>query len=252
MSNRTQQFSDPFVPVSSVPLTTPDGRSTSRMAVMIEQDGEQVEAGVVSNSYSLVTNEEVHQIARDVLARADLHFEDGGHIFDGKRYRQRWVLPSLEVMPRVGDFVHITLDALNSYDGSTLFGLAFNAQRLVCSNGMMVDFMLGGFKFKHLGDDQFYQEMEFAASKVMNVADQLEPLSENLKELVETPMRRNDIQRVFSDLKTPKSLMAETYMAIEEDNAWGVLNAFTDVLTRQRTHSADNRNRQLIKYLMQN
>ncbi len=251
MSSRNKiQNVDPFIPVKAVPLYTVDGSLSSRKAIMLDPDGEYTEVGIVSDNYQLVSNESVHDIALDVLSMADMPYEDSGYLFDGKRYRHRWVLPDLEMEPTPGDFVHVALDLTNSYDGSTTFGLAFNARRLVCSNGMMVDFKLGGFKFRHWGKDDFSEELQDAAERIRRLAPQLDPLSNDLRRLTETPVSRRDIQKSFSDLKLPKTTQSDIFMAIEEDTQWGLYNGYTDVLTRQESHNADNLNRKVTKYLL--
>ncbi len=129
----------------------PDGSRASRSAIIVDPYSEPFEAGVVSDNYQLITNEAVHGVAMAVLTRAGMSYEDGGYIFDGKKYRQRWLIDGLSVQPRVGDLVRLAVDCFNSYDGSSLFGLSFNAQRLVCGNGMVLDFMLGSPNSATLG-----------------------------------------------------------------------------------------------------
>ncbi len=250
MPRKNTQINDPFVPVTIVPLYTAEGSQSSRNAVMIDTDEGQQEVGIVSDNYQLVPNHVVHDIALDVLERADMRTDEAGFIFDGKRYRHRWILNELTVEPIPGDVVHVALDLINSYDGSTTFGLMFNARRLVCSNGMMVDFMLGGFRFKHFGSEDFTRELEQAAVKIQRIAPHLEPLQNRLTNLTQAAITRSDIQQSFRDLKLPKATQAEVFDAIEEDTAWGLLNGFTDVLTRQSTHRSENVNRQVMKYLL--
>ena len=252
MPRFNQQFSDPFLPVSKSQLFTSDGTPSSRQSVILQTEEGQIEVGNVSEGYQLVPNEAVYDIALDVLSRSEFAFNDAGQIFDGKRYRQRWILPELTAEPRKGDLVQIAFDLVNSYDGSTTFGLAFNAQRLVCTNGMMLDFWLGGFKFRHYGQDDFAGELDFAANHVRGIAEQLEPLSQKLQHLIETPINREDIQRAFTDLKLPSKLQAEIFLAIEEDSAWGFYNACTGVLTKNETHRSESLNRQVSRYLLHN
>jgi len=243
-------FADPFLPVTKVPLYTGTGEQSSRHAVLLEHEGQNIEVGVVSENYQLVPNEEVHGIALDVLTRTGMAFDDAGQLFDGKHYRNRWVLPDLVTEPRVNDIVQIALDVVNSYDGSTTFGLAFNAQRLICSNGMMLDFMLAGFKFRHLGNDNFSVELDMAAGQILNLAEQLDTLTQKLQALVDQSIDRKAIQSAFVKLKLPLKLQAEIFLGIEEDTAWGFYNAATGVLTKQDTHRADNINRQVSRYLL--
>ena len=93
MPRLNQQIDDPFLPVRKEQLYTSDNRPSSQYSVMLKQEeGQEIEVGHVSENYQLVPNETVHQIALDVLSRSNLGFDDACMIFDGKRYRQRWVI----------------------------------------------------------------------------------------------------------------------------------------------------------------
>ena len=251
MPRLNQQIDDPFLPVRKEQLYTSDNRPSSQYSVMLKQEeGQEIEVGHVSENYQLVPNETVHQIALDVLSRSNLGFDDAGMIFDGKRYRQRWVLPDLSIQPKVNDIVQLTFDVINSYDGSTTFGLAFNAQRLVCTNGMMLDFMLGGFKFRHFGHDAFPDEMELAVNSLRNLSGQLEPLNTKLQRMIDQSVGRSFMQQAFTELKLSDTLKANIFMAVQDDTAWGFYNACTHVLSRAGTHHADNINRQVSRYMV--
>jgi hypothetical protein len=250
MPRINHQIDDPFLPVRKEQLFTSDNRPSSQYAVMLQQENQEIEVGHVSENYQLVPNETVHQIALDVLSRSNLGFDDAGMIFDGKRYRQRWVLPDLSVEPKKNDIVQLTFDVINSYDGSTTFGLAFNAQRLVCTNGLLLDFLLGGFRFRHFGHDAFPEEMELAVSSLQNLSAQLEPLNSKLQYMIDQPVDRHYIQQAFTDLKLTDKMKANVFMEVEEDTAWGFYNACTHVLSRAGTHHADNINRQVSRYML--
>ena len=149
MRPRTLSITDPFTPIAKHPLLTPQGLQSSRYAIVLDPSGEAQEAGIVTEDYNLVENREVVETAERVIHAGSLEATPDKVLFDGRRFRQRWVLPQHTFAVQVGDVVALTLDATNSYDGSTRFGLAFNLQRLVCSNGMIVDQLLGGFRFRH-------------------------------------------------------------------------------------------------------
>ena len=252
MPRLNQQFDDPFLPVRKVRLFTAENQPTSRYAVMMNDNHQEIEVGNVSDGYTLESNQNVNDIALDVLTRSKLQFAEDGWIFDGKRFRNRWIMPELTVEPQVNDIIHIALDVINSYDGSTTFGLAFNARRLVCSNGMIIDFILGGFKFRHFGHDDFNRELDIAAEHIHRIAERLEPLNNRLQKMVDLPIDRKSIQTAFRNLKLSMRLQAEVFMQIEDDTAWGFYNACTDVLSRQETHRSENINRQVSRYLLGN
>lgn len=243
-------FTDPFVPVVKIPLNMPDGSRASRSAIIVDPNGQNYEAGVVSEGYNLVSNEVVQDVALQVLNHAGVSYEDGGMIFDGKRYRQRWVIESLSIEARVGDLIRLTVDVFNSYDGSSLFGLAFNAQRLICLNGMMLDFLLGSFRFRHFGQNDFQRETEEAAASILALGTKLGPMAARIGHMTQTQINRESIQSTFKALKLPAGLQAEVFMAVEEDSLWGLYNAFTGVLTKTNTHRADGINRQVGRFLL--
>ncbi len=249
---RSLDLSDsPYLPVAKTPLYTREGTQSTRMSVILDPEQLAIEVGTVSADYKLVPNQDVEQAAVDVLERTGLPNEVSSLYFDGKHFRKRWILPELSIEPRVGDLVQVAIDAHNSYDGSTTFGLAFNLQRLVCGNGMVVDFQLGGYRFRHYGSDSFEQELEIAGAKILELAGRLETILSQLRSLTEAPLSRVETQTVFRDLSIPKTTQAEVYQKIEEDNWWGIYNAFTDVLSHNNSYRSDLQNRHVSRYFLE-
>ena len=241
---------DPFREVQTVPLVTPSGQPSSRKAVVFDPMGESLQVGYVSKDYKLVPNSAVAEVAQDVLLKTGLDYEENQVMFDGKRFRQRFLLHQVGGEVRENDIVKVVVDAINSYDGSTKFGLEFNALRMVCENGMMVSFMLGGFRFKHWGDRSFDAELKSAAQQIENVGNRMHYLMPNLNELTRKRVKRADIQRIFRETDLPLTLQAKVFNSIEEDTMWGLYNACTDVFTRAESFHADNMNRQVSRYFL--
>ncbi len=118
----------------------------------------------------------VNQDSDEIIVHTQMQIDDVvRHQFGGSKITRRSDTgePDLAVEPVPNDIVQLALHVVNSYDGSTTFGLALNANRLVCTNGMMIDFFLGDFKFRHYGHDDFQQELEEASNAVMGLAGQL-------------------------------------------------------------------------------
>jgi len=240
----------PFAPVELQPLQRTNGKGSSRQAVVLEPEGEAKEVGIVSQDYRLVKNSEVVQVAEDLLGRTGIPVEEHQTLWNGKKFRQRYLLTQTTGEVKVGDVVACTLDAINSYDGSTTFGLEFNAVRLVCSNGMILSFMLGGFRFKHWGSKDFDRELRAAARQLDRVSNRLHMVLPMLVDLTHKRMRRADIQRFFRETSLPITTQAKVFNGIEDDTAWGVYNAATDVLTKQERFSAENLNRRVSQYFL--
>ncbi|MDP8205121.1 MAG: DUF932 domain-containing protein [Candidatus Electryonea clarkiae] len=240
----------PFAPVELQPLQTPDGNKSSRQSVVLDPEGERFEAGVVSNDYRLIPNADVVQVAEDILKQSQLEYNDHQTMFDGKRFRRRYVVNQLQGEVRVGDTVAVVMDARNSYDGSSTFGLEFNAMRLVCSNGLQISFMLGGFRFKHWGDRDFESEMLNASENLLKVQNRMQVVMPLLTEMTRKRIKRVDIQQFFQEAKLPITVQAKIFNSIEEDNRWMLYQAATDVLTKQESFSAENLNRRVSQYFL--
>ena len=164
---------DPYAPVELQPLRKVNGDHSSRLAVVLNPNDDAKEVGIVSPEYKLVKNSEVVQVAEDLLGKTGIPIEEHQTLWNGKKFRQRYLLSQTTGEVKVGDVVACTLDAVNSYDGSTTFGLEFNAVRLVCSNGMMLSFLLGGFRFKHWESQNFDRELRIAARQLDRVSNRL-------------------------------------------------------------------------------
>ena len=241
---------NPFLPVETVPLVLPSGETSSRRAVIFDPTGENLPVGYVSSDYKLVPNSAVAETAHEVLQKTGFNYEDHQVIFDGKKFRERFILDEFSGEVKVGDTVKVVVDAINSYDGSTKFGLEFNALRLICENGLMVSHLLGGFRFKHWGDRNFDEELQNAARQIGNVGNKLLYLMPQLTDMSRKRVKRADIQKSFKDTDLPLSMQAKVFNSIAEDNQWGLFNAYTDVFSRMGNFHGDNLNRKVSRYFL--
>ncbi|MCA9784494.1 MAG: DUF932 domain-containing protein [Calditrichaeota bacterium] len=243
---------DPFAPIERVPLFTPSGMQSSRYAIVLDPQGLHEEVGIVSEDYNLVENQRVVESAQRVLHEAELEATEGRVIFDGKRFSQRWVLQQATFDVAPGDIVALTLDAWNSYDGSARFGVAFNLQRLVCSNGMLMDQLLGGFRFKHNaahGED-FDVEVEEAVSRLKILAGSVHRLAPQFQQMTQKRLNIAGIQQTFRDLEVSRPLIADIFQGLEGTSLWQVYNAYTDVLTKMNTFASEGINRRVTSYFL--
>lgn len=243
---------NPFADVTTMPLLNSRGEISSRQSVILDPEGAHEEVGVVSRDYQLVPNRKVQEIALDILDRSQLNFEKDSLLFDGKHYRERWVLPDLSIEPVPGDVVRLALDIVNSYDGTKRVSVSFNAQRLVCSNGMMLDYFLGGVRFRHIGDRDFEAELQGAADSIHQVQDRLSNLMPAFQQMINTPVDVPFLQQAYSELKLSNSLVAGSLLNLDSEaqHRWGLYNSITDILSRQESMHAENINRQVTRWFV--
>lgn len=258
---------DPFSPVTLAPLSIDGhGKQSSRFAVMlhpqtsasVNEDGtgaevietDPVEVGIVSGDYKLVPNLDVHEIAQEILRSTGLEFKHVRSLFDGRKYTERFQIPSLALERAKGDVIALTLDLFNSYDGSTQYGFAFNALRLVCLNGMTVASMLGGFRLRHNDNpSQFERELETARIQVLSMGQNMQKLGPAIDTMMETEADINSVRRFLKETEIPRQYIPELIQNIQEPTEWGVYNAATRVLTAADSFAAEAWNGRVTDYM---
>lgn len=209
------------------------GQDVPKMAVMLK--GEQAPVFVASHSpgYRLVSNEFCHQVLQDVVTRSDLGSpEEIGIIWTGKRYIERVILPGCGFQVN-GSKMVLGLQGINSYDGSTSFGVEFFSVSLRCHNQFHFSRQLGSFIFKHVnGNNDII--MEDAIQQLRDGAQRFVKLSPSLGELNAQPASLDTLLQWHSDLSVlkpcwPTTKTGEVLLAMkkEKPTLWGLLNAFT-------------------------
>jgi hypothetical protein len=248
---------DPFTPIQKVPLYTQGGLQSSMYSIVLDPDGESKEVGTVSSEYNLVPNDQVVNIAEELIDMLPGGVFDPIDYFNGKVFRRRYVLEAdefgFDVNPSVGDVVKMTLDVLNSYDGSTKFGLAFNMFRLACSNGMIVSQRLGGFRFKHnrQDNDALMKEIDRARSKMMNVAEFMHNLIPSFHSMIVNDGGLNRVQEVFATLQVSDAIAGKALQYMESTSDWGILNGLTAVYSEEGSGIArDGYNRRAMEFFL--
>ena len=109
MPKQTNQNLNSFLPVEMVPLVTSGWQSSSRYAGVFDPQGEALHSGYVSEDYKIVPNSSVVEAANDVLKKTGFDYEDHQILFDGKKFRQRFVLNELQGEVKPGDIVKIVI-----------------------------------------------------------------------------------------------------------------------------------------------
>lgn len=245
--NREKKF-EVNAPVVLERLGTPSGLTTDQFAVVLYPNDTELreQVGIVSERYQLIPNESAQSAAVEIMDKSGFEYQPETTIFDGKRLRQRWIFPEVGIEPRKGDIVQTGLDLINSYGGSTQFGLNFIARRLACENGMMVDFLLGGVRFRHYksnGNGDWKEELDRTVEFLSALTKRQDIMVPAIQRMIGHKIERPFIQGCFQSLGIGNPLIGSVYQNIEEDSEWGLYNAFTRTLAQRESIANDNKNR---------
>jgi len=157
---------DPFAPVRLTRVQN-RGRGTDKFMVeMVSEDGQEWrelpgQSVVHSSNYRLVTNKQVHEMARAVMDRTGMEFKPvpsfgGGHskalTWNGAHYVERWYAPGVMIKSPQDTDVMLGIEVRNSYDKSCKVGIAFFCLHMACSNQFFGRNLLGApMNFAHIG-----------------------------------------------------------------------------------------------------
>ncbi len=240
----------PFAQVELQPLLHSSGEESSRVAVVVDPGGSKFEAGVMSRDYKLISNQSISDVAIELLDRTGLPYEEHKILWDGRRFKQQFVIEGMETEVQVGDVVAVMLCAQNSYEGSLMAGMSFELLRLACSNGLCISHVLGSFALKHWGEKDFENELRIASAQILNVGERVESVLPRLKNMVQNQITRSDIQNCFRQTGIPMTTRAKAFDLIEDDTEWMLYQSITDVLTKQESFSSENFNKKVSQYFI--
>ncbi len=256
MSRGTSIAYDPWAPVKITDVYAHDdaGQSVAiaqRRAVSVyDEEGtlHTPSSNIVGSAYPLIENTRVRDIALDVMDRADLQYEESGMLFNGSRFRQDFNIMNSSITPVDDDELGLRCTVLNSYDGSTRFAVLFNAWRLICSNGMEINHLLGGFRFKHAGGIELDDEIKRATEELHLRSYNMKTLSNKVVELNSTQLTPHQVSSTMNRLQISDTLAGEAMMNLEGDTMWSLYNAFTFVLSRRHNFTGFATNKKISEY----
>jgi hypothetical protein len=157
---------------------------------------------------------------------------------DGARTKWVWRFPKMKVKIDKDDYVNPEIIIKNSYDGTTVVDVMGGAFRMVCSNGMVIGFLLGRKRNVHnvwnKSLDKLEDIIEETVHKITDTFDDKFPV------LVETPIKKRHVSEIIKLVPTTAMEPLTQYLLLHKPKTyWDLLNAATWVAT----HSLD-RNRE--------
>ena len=238
---------NPYQEIRKVPLDYSGIQSSAYAVQRYDEDKGWKEAGVVGANYMLLPNQEVKDIADDIVDSASIDFEVDKEFFNGKNYMLSYrAKESLDttVDRNIGD-LNLGIQFWNSYDGSRSFGFSLMLYRLVCLNGMMSKQYLQNYRFRHApGSEDWNKQLESMVHMLNMSAD---GDNENLTDMIIGLNALNDYHVTTAGIGNirhnylkdiPTGVWGEILDRFtnprgeywSEQSGWGLLNSATDIL----------------------
>ncbi len=236
---------NPYQEIRKVPLDFNGIKSAAYAVQRLDEEKGWKEAGVVGQSYMLLENKEVKEIADDIVDSAAIDFEVDKEFFNGKNYMLSYKAKDTYIEEKeIGD-LNLGIQFWNSYDGSRSFGFSLMLYRLVCLNGMMSKVYLQNHRFRHTpGSEDWNKQLE-AMVHTINLSQDGE--NQGLNQMVEGIVKLNDTRITSKKLgevrhnhlkEIPTGVWGEItdrFLNPEgeyysDTNGWGLLNSATDIL----------------------
>jgi len=232
------KYNNPYAEIRKVPLDF-QGIKSSAYSVQIQNKQNWNEVGVVSSKYLLIPNDEVRELADDIVQESTLDWSPLKTFFDGRRYFYGLQCKSIQKDVAKDDPVGIGLGFWNSYDGSTALSFKLFIIRLACTNGMLTKDYFHNFRFKHDKSSEGYEkQFEQAVNIINNCGDKAEDVISRMSNLTRNPLINTyDLKGLRDNIPNiPTGIwgkMVDRYLDEYQsnmDNHWGFLNAATDIL----------------------
>ena len=188
--------------------------------------------GVVGDNYRIVRHQEVINSVSSILG--DLGLEEKtrtickqGSVLFSKFYSDK----KYEGEIKVGDIVKFGIEVFNSYNGTLPVGIILIAERLKCTNGMVVPETLSKFTVRHSNR----LNLEVIKQRMKSILEGYPLILENYRQWETIKVEESRVQKFFEDNfgnRLQKNLF-EIYIAEKEGNSiWDLYN----VLTYWNTH----------------
>lgn len=212
----------------------------------------------VSSNYNLIPNQQAVEIVKGILDEGEFAYKDTENIlWSGRRFRRRIALEDSREDITPGDTVCMTVDINNSYDGSKAFGIAFNAIRLICANGLTIEDRVGELAIRHIGNGDWQNRIVEYIQQIGKAIALFKELVPNFRYIASQRYSTRDFIKELrmmvnaKSIKLPASMLANILNNIElnghNPTRWDLYCAITKVLTEARTFSAEAVNKRITR-----
>lgn len=214
-----------------------------RRAVVRKDNG--LVLGIVGNSYRPIHHKKVLEAFETVpfLKRNQVSIcRDGAIMFaqfdicNGKK---------MQAEVAVGDVVSFGLRAFNSFNLQYGVGFELNANRLVCTNGLVVPKAIARLSMRHFQNVDTNKFEEIIRGKMQ----EFEPTIEIWKNWMKIKPSESRVEEFFKDInigkRLGKQLWDESINEVKKLGVWGLFNTFTRYVSHDLKIRGDEANRML-------
>ncbi len=254
--NRTRTKVDPFIEIRKERLIDSLSGAPSRSFAIWVPDPSRVEGwrdmGTVSESYLLLTNQEVRQLALEIADQSGLDYKENRIFWDGARFAHIIDFIGIEEEVTSQDAVGLSLITRTSYDRSWKYEAALMGKRFFCDNGVLSGEFFARVSFKHLqggGEDEkdnWQDIVRQGLSVIEHSGENLQKFAQGLRLLKKQRMTDEQIRKIWKLYpKFGDALMGKImsrYVGHEENTLYGLLNAGTNVFWHNKKLRASDFN----------
>lgn len=266
-----------FFDVDMLPLSTKspfgggfnfdDVPEAMAMAVVNTDTGKPL--GIHTNSYKLVSHEEVYHAVIDAVEESNISKDfkvNFGTMRTGAQFRGEVIFDDLVIEPVKDDIIKYRLRFWNSYDGSLSIGIMCDGLRLWCLNGCTTPDTIAGYRAKHTSNinikamgksighslDMFHNNRDvykLMADTHLSYAEMEHNLMNFCRYTTASGKVRLNMKR-YTEVKE----CIDNNIKLLGDNLWALYNGLTQWATHTRNpngyHSGLNRERQIHNFMV--
>lgn len=243
----TVSLGETLFPVKEVPifkdvvthnLGTHDKNGRSGYKFIVREDTGEI-LSCMTDEYRMVRNEEVVSKTEKILKKTKAQLQEVKMFGNGARTKWTYRFPNQKVKVAKDDYVNPEIIINNSYDGTSAVGVLGGAFRLVCSNGLVIGFLLGQTKNVHsVHNNNLDKIEEFIEGTVTRVAN---TFNEKFPILVETQIRNKHIAEIIKLVPTQAiEPLTQYLMGHTIKTYWDLLNAATWVATHNLNRNMES------------
>ena len=200
---------------------------------IVREDNNQV-LSCMTNDYKLVQNKDLFNLVSPIIKKENGTLTDSRIFGDGSRAKWTWQFNDNKISVGGTDKVAPTIDIWNSYDGSIAVNILAGAFRFVCSNGLVIGYILGKANFRHLKSNMSLEPDKIKASIEETVHKTKSIFTEEFPLLIDTKVKNSHVRELIKMLPNQSGDDVVDYLLNQTiNNYWDLLNTATWIATHK-------------------